>query len=323
MKEIRKTSIKHIKEQSALDTIIDLRNDEYSLLDTLGLHDMKSEMRDVGKTCQKVLNLAEKLARPIVGDYKQSLRTAMGKILKWQAPYEVKGSFPHPKDGLVFGFNHPTLGEIFRLIAVCVTEYSNRRYLFPVNIVWYEELAPLAYRMEKFGLYITPTITPATRDKLAERLSEKRLAIVDNLAAEFNKIYLNACAEFISGGDIVMIAPSATRQKTVFKNREQLYGYERIEPQTMTLLAIELDRRIKLKCYFMPLAIIPPSEGNNGLNMKKTYILAPSEWISPDGIRRLYKSKDTRTGERRLERFFLNKISDELGELGRDDLIVP
>lgn len=323
MKEEHKTSIKRIKGQSTIDTIIDLRAGRYSLLDTLGLHDMKDEMDDVGKACQKSLKQAERLARARIGNYNKNLRISMAKVLSRSAPAEIVGMFPRPRNSLVFGFNHPTLGEIFRLIGICLTEYPDRRYLFPVNIVWYEELAPLAYRMEKFGLYITPTITPATRNKMAKRLRDNRVEIVDDLAREFNKIYLNACTEFVENGDIIMIAPSATRKATVFDTIEQLQGREHIEPQTMTLLAMELDRRKKLNCYYVPVAIVPPADGDNGLNLHRPYKIAPCEWFSSDAIRRLYKGKNPESGDRRLEHRFLEKISDELETLDAEKLNLP
>ena len=323
LEDIRKTSIKKIREQSVIDTIIDLRANKYSVLDSLGLHEMKAEMSEVGKSCQKILKMAEKLARHQFGDKDKALRIAMAKVLGWSAPAEIAGVFPKPGKCLVFGFNHPTLGEIFRMIGICITEYPNRRYLFPVNIVWYEELAPMAARMEKFGLYIVPTITPATRQKMAEKLDDTRLELVDYLAEGFNKSYLNACAECVESKDIIMIAPSATRQRTVFKSFEAFQGRERIRPQTMTILARELKRRNKLDCFFVPVAVVPPFDGDNGLNQFKPYRISACSWISPEAINRLIKSRNSETNERKLEHYFLEQITDELSELNADYLIYP
>ena len=316
-------SIKRIRRTDSIQLIADLRAGRYSLLASLGCNEMRAEMEKVGKDCRRVLSVAEFLARLKPGDYRQNLRSSLGRILNWGAPTEVHGFFPHPRSGVVLGFNHPTLGEIIRLIAICVTEYPNRKYLFPVSIGWYEVLAPVAYRMEKFGLFITPTITPAVREKMSAHLDSKRKAIVERIARDFNRIYLEACVDFSNSNDLIVIAPSATRQSTVFKNRNQYICREHIEPQTMTYIAMHLDRAKQLSSYFVPVAVIPPPDGNNKLNLFKEYRIIPCNWIQPDAVRRYCKCKDRTLGDRRFEHYFLKQIADELSENNADYLIYP
>jgi hypothetical protein len=245
----------------------------------------------------------------------------MSKVLSRTAPMSITSSFPHPSQGIVFGFNHPTLGEIFRLINICITEYPNRKYLFPVNIVWYESLAPFAHRMEMFGLYITPTISPATHEKLAQKLDALDMRLIDCLESDFNTIYLEKCVEFLDRDDIVMVAPSATRRATLFRDEDEYRGRKRIEPQTMTVLAMKLIHKYQLRCFFIPLAIVPPADGNRGLNLNKLYKIRPCDWFSPNNVRSLCK-KDADTGTRRFEHVFLMRIAHELEDMNAENLII-
>ena len=222
--------------------------------------------------------------------------------------------FPHLNASLVFGFNHPTLGEIIRLLAVLECEYPNKNFLFPVNIGWYEAVAPVANRMERLGLYITPTITPSTREKMSKILDDEHMKLVDKLTSEFNYDYLELCSKFVAEKNIIMIAPSATRQETVFRNRAQYYGLEKIEPPTMTLIALSL-KRAKCRDYlFVPIAVVPPKHRNRRLNLFKIYHISPCAWIPSNTTEKLCKGRN-------FEHFFLARISDELFRMGAGNLI--
>lgn len=322
--KVRKISLKRLSGRSSKIVTIDLRSARYSLLESLGCTEMRKEMKKVGIACRLILWISEHLAKLRSGDFGINLRKTLGAILNWGAPTNVSNVFPHPSKGLVFGFNHPTLGEIIRLIAICVTEYPNRKYLFPVNIAWYEELAPVADRMEAFGLYIMPTITPATRDKIAKIVDEDRMKIVDRLARDFNFDYLAACTTFVENHDIIMIAPSATRQETVFMSYSQYKGGVKIEPQTMTLIAMSLSRaRVLDECFFIPVAVIPPRNCSRRLNLFKHYDISTCNWISPSNVKQLCKDKSKCTGQRRFEYYFLLMIADELIDKGASRLVYP
>lgn len=275
---------------------------------------MRLEMVPVGIACRLILWFAELFARIGGGDFGQKLRKSIMHVLNCGAPSRINGMFPHLDTSLVFGFNHPTLGEIIRLLAILECEYPNKNFLFPVNIGWYEVVAPVANRMEKLGLYITPTITPSTREKMAKILDEEHMKLVDKLTNEFNYDYLELCSKFVAEKNIIMIAPSATRQETVFRNEAQYYGSAKIEPATMTLIALSL-KRAKCKDYlFVPIAIVPPKRRNRRLNLFKIYRISPCTWIPAENVEKLCKG-------RKFEHFFLNSIADELRNMGASNLI--
>lgn len=321
--KLRKASLKWISDKSAERVINDLRSGNYSLLATLSSAELRHEMSKVGTSCRTILNLAERLARTKAGGYQQNLRKSMLTILNWMAPVNVHNVLPHQNTGIVLGFIHPTLGEIIRMIAVCLKEYPNRRYLFPVNLPWYEELAPIARRMEMFGLYIVPVITPATRERILKNLRDEQIDIMERLTHEFNQNYLATCSEFIFNGDVVAVAPSATRQYTVFKSRAEQEGREKVDPQTMTLIAINLERNKELDCVFVPIAVVPPIGGNRELNLFTPYSFYPCGLIFPSTVTKLCHNKNKQTGERKFERYFLEQIADELADHHADYLIYP
>ena len=322
--KVRTTSIERIANSNSKQIDKALRAGKFSLLESFGCHKMRKEMQLVGLVCKIILWISERRARWRAGDFGKNLREEIGKLLNWGAPSKKRGVFPHINKGLVFGFNHPTLGEIIRLIAFCLTEYPNRNYLFPVNIAWYEQLAPVAKRMEVFGLYITPTITPSTREKMSKILDEEKMKIIDKLAKDFNYDYLARCNEFANNHDVIMIAPSATRKATIFDSFEQYEGYVKIEPTTMTLVAMSLERgKVLEECFFVPIAIKPPRSYTRRLNLFKSYTISPCTPIAPDTVKKYCKEKSRTANQRKFEHFFLLEIAEELLSSGAEYLVYP
>jgi hypothetical protein len=322
--EVKTIPRQQLYQMSAEQITADLRDGKFSLLESLGCHDLREEMVKAGKSCRKVLWLAEKRAgNSQDAHYSQRLRRAIGSILKKGAPYTIRGTFPHTRCGIVMGFNHPTLGEIIRMVAVCVNEYPRRRYLYPVNIAWYESIATVARRMERFGLYIVPMITPATRAKMDERISEADKEFVNRIAKGFNTQYTYSAVDFIKSGDLVLLAPSATRQSHVFRNYACYQGVEEIQPQTMTYIAMALEKHVDSNYYFLPVAIIPPKTNSRGLNLLKNYTISPTLWLGRKNVDRLCHEKDRVSRHRKFEHYFLDVIADELKDLNADYLIYP
>lgn len=317
-------SVAVLDKKKPVDVITDLREGRYSLLESLGFHKMRKEMKKIGFACRYILSKAERRAKRRKGNYEKNLRIEITKILNNGAPSEIVGKFPKYDSGLILGFNHPTLGEIIRIIAVCETAYPGRRYLFPVNIAWYEELAPAADRLEALGVYITPTITPATRGKMekalkgkSERSITRRMAIVDKLSNGFNAHYLTKCSEFVDSNNVVLIAPSATRQATVFRSAAEYRNEAKVEPQTMTYIALGLTRTKSLgKCYFLPVAVIPPRRHSRRLNLYKKYQFLPAKEIDPIIVRNLVKSRE-------FEHYFLGEIARTLINVGKNEYVFP
>ena len=111
------------------------------------------------------------------------------------------------------------------------------------------------------------------------------------LKREFRDLYTKLSHDVLKEGGVIFVAPSATRQKTVFLSRDV---YEKKEPiiPTMSVLAIDLYRDPKMKCDFLPMAVLPPEGYKKGLNFFKHYQLIPGKIFTADEIRKKYLKPD-------------------------------
>ena len=316
-----------LNHSNAQQIITSLRNERYSLLDSIGCHKMRREMRSVGLACRAILQHAERKAggmkHSLDPDYPQRLRKAMLKTLTRGAPMNFHGNLSQVDGGIILGFNHPTLGEIIRIIALCLDKYPDRDYLFPVNIAWYEALAPIADRMERFGLHIVPTITPPTRAKIADIVDDYTMELVDKISREFNTNYISSCSWMSRKGAVIAVAPSATRQPTVFKTNAMFVGEEEINPPTMTYLAMSLGHNKTTDYAFQAIAVAPPRKAKRGLNLFKNYDLFSAATFPKREVIELCRSKSPLTHERCFERAFLMSIVECLNANNRGDLGIP
>ena len=304
---------KELRELSAEEVIEKIKYENYSLLTTLGAEKLRKEMVPVGKACNAAVNYFFRSTIPKRNQEKHNLaaQRKLVKILKKLAPGSYPGMPKDIKNGLVVGFNHPSLGEIGRIMMMKVDVMGERLTCFPVNLPWYEALAPNYDRIKRLGFIITPTITPATWKKM--NLKEGTLLYEEGsrLKREFRDIYTNLSHDILKDGGIVFVAPSATRQATVFKNEEVYNKEEEIIP-TMSMLAVKLYSDPEMNCGFLPLAILPPDDYGRGLNLYKKYKLIPGEIMTADEIRKKYfKEKEPK----RLEGFdydFHRRIAEKL-----------
>ena len=128
---------------------------------------------------------------------------------------------------------------------------------------------------------------------------------------EFRDIYTDLSQKAVKEGGVIFVAPSATRQATVFKSEAVYKGEEEIIP-TMSMLAVRLYADPEMKCDFLPMAVLPPEGYSRGLNFRKKYRLIPGEMMTADYIRKKYfKGKNVK----RLEGFdhdFHQRIADKL-----------
>ena len=117
--------------------------------------------------------------------------------------------------------------------------------------------------------------------------------------------------EAVKEGGVIFVAPSATRQETVFKTEEAYHGDGEITP-TMSLLAVKLYADPEMKCDFLPMAVLPPKDFSRGLNFRKKYKLIPGKTMTANYIRKKYfKNKNVK----KLDGFdleFHKRIADEL-----------
>ena len=191
MKKVQKEVL---VEKTAEEQIDDLKNCRYSILNSLGCRKLRLEMFLPGLVSSLIVRFITRRAKRKMGDgWRRSVRRQLVKLFDWGAPYELEGGMIINNFGLVIGFNHPSLGEILRLIGLVSKYYPNDVYLFPVNLPWYEALCPVLEKMEEAGFYLTPIVTPSTRQKIEQVAGKDALKIANQIGAGFNSVYLKKC----------------------------------------------------------------------------------------------------------------------------------
>ena len=288
--------------------------ENYSLLKSLGGEKLRKEMIPVGKVCRTAINyfLATTGPKKDYALHAKSAQKKLVKILSRVAPGEYSKLPDYGKNGLVIGFNHPSLGEIARILTMKIEKMGEREMLFPVNLPWYEALVKDYDKLKMLGIIITPTITPATWGKLGLKEGSDLYANASRLRREFRERYTTLSHEIVKNGGVIIVAPSATRQAKVFKTPAAYRGEEEIIP-TMAILALRLCSDPEMNCDFLPLGVLPPKGFKRGLNLWKKYRLIPGAVMTADEIRAKY-FKDSKVPEK-LEGFdyeFHQRIADTL-----------
>lgn len=313
MMKKKKFTIKQLETLTAEEIIAKIQQENYSLLETFGAEKLRKEMVPVGKICNFAINYFLGTTSPKSNPKKHSVaaRKKLLKILSKLTPGDYQKMPKDEKNGLVIGFNHPSLGEIARILMMKIDIMGEKPMYFPVNLPWYEALAPNYERIKALGIIITPTITPSTWQKMELKEGTDLYEIGNRLKRAFRDIYTDLSREALRRGGVVFVAPSATRQATVFKNRATYNRKEKIIP-TMSKLALELYVDPEINCDFLPMAVLPPKKCSKGLNFRKKYQLIPGERMTASEIRKKYfKTKNPK----RLEGFdydFHQRIADKL-----------
>ncbi len=272
------------------EKIIDMiQHNNYSLLDSLGAEELRKEMIPVGKACNMAINYFFRTTGPKDNpeEHNKAARKKLVKILHKITPGSYRNFPKDNKNGVVVGFNHPSLGEITRILTMKIDLMGDKLMYFPVNLPWYEALAPNFDRLKRLGIVITPTITPSTWKKMKLKEGTQIYDAANRLKHEFRNIYTELSKEAVKTGGVIFVAPSATRQTTVFKNERVFNKEEPIIP-TMSVLALRLYSDPNIKCDFVPMAVIPPRNFKTGLNFGKKYRLVPGEIMTAGEIRKKY-----------------------------------
>lgn len=304
---------KELSELTAEEIIDKIQHENYSLLDSLGAEDLRKEMVPVGKACNTAINYFFRTTGPKNDRemHNKAARKKLVKILSKITPGSYAGMPKDAKNGLVIGFNHPSLGEIARILTMKIDIMGDKPMYFPVNLPWYEALAPNYDRIKRLGIVITPTITPSTWKKMGLKEGSKFYEAADRLKHDFKNIYTELSCEAMKNGGVIFVAPSATRQTTVFKS-EDVYKKETPIIPTMSVLALKLYANPEIKCDFLPMAVLPPKGYKRGLNFNKKYKLIPGEKMTAKEIRKKYfKEKNPE----KLDGFdwdFHKRIADKL-----------
>ena len=306
-------TLKELETLSAEQVIDKIQHENYSLLTTLGADNLRKEMVPVGKACNTAINYFFRTTGPKnnIPEHNKAARRKLVKILSKLTPGTYRGMPKDSERGLVVGFNHPSLGEIARILVMKIDVMGDKPMYFPVNLPWYEALAPNFDRIKRLGIIITPTITPSTWQKIGLKESSKWYESANRLKKDFRNIYTELSHDGLKNGGVIFVAPSATRQATVFKDKDAFDGKEDIIP-TMSMLAVKLYADPEMKCDFLPMAVLPPKSYKRGLNFRKKYRLIPGKLMSSEYIRKKYFKKANTKRLDGFDREFHQRIADEL-----------
>lgn len=305
-------SKKQLEALSAEEIIDKIQHENYSLLSTLGAEKLRKEMVPVGKICNTAINYVLGTTGPKDDpkEHSYNARMKLVKKLKKITPGDYAGFPKDSENGLVIGFNHPSLGEIARILMMKMDVMGEKPMLFPVNLPWYEALATDYDRILKLGIIITPTITPSTWEKMKLERGTDLYEAGSKIKREFRDLYTKRSREVLKEGGVIFVAPSATRQTTVFKTRAVYDKKDPIIP-TMSVLAIELFKDPEMNCDFMPMAVLPQDGYKKGLNFFKNYKLIPGEVMTAKEIRKKYLKKNADKLPE-LDYEFHKRIADKL-----------
>lgn len=324
---VKKAQIEEIREKSKEELLDDLNSCRYSLLDSIGCRKLRLEMFFPGLASSLIVRyLVWKAKKNSKENWTSTVKGYLIKLFKKRAPYRINESdhIPPNTGGIVIGFNHPSLGEILRLIALVSKYYAYDNYLFPVNLPWYEALCPVVDKMEEAGFKLTPIITPSTRKKIAKLTDEETMKVVDSIAGSLNGVYIDLCKKFVKNGDVIVVAPSATRQKFVYKTDAMLEKTEKIEPGTMSLLATTLARGAEYaNASFVPVTVIPPEDYGRGLNLGGMYRFGVSEPFSLKEAAALSKERYGDCRGRAFDYEFLGRIAVKMFDMEGFKKIAP
>ena len=145
---------------SRAELLEQINDGNVSLLKSIGAGELYDEMARPGAFCRV-------LVKYICGNKeREEIRKRAVRVLSFFAPSNLLRAYYRNSGCVVIGFNHPSLGEIFRLLYRGLRAFPDREFLFPVNIPWYETITPAIPYLKKAGITVTPIITPKTESKL-------------------------------------------------------------------------------------------------------------------------------------------------------------
>lgn len=276
------------------------------------------------------LNKIERIAKknPRATKSPKNYRIACGKIVREKtkklAPYFVDGELPDGDGGLIIGFNHPSLGEIVRIVIMLTEKLSaDTEIVFPVKLTYYEILEPFKNQLGRmFGVQLVPLITPKLYTDMIEMRPEYAMEI-HATEKRLQSEYLSKVYHVLRNGGVIIVAPAAGRHDHIFTCGEQIGDTESITPQTMSLLEIAIHREQIHDCHFVPMLVIPPITGNTWLNPYLSYGFAFGESFTESEAYDLASRKCTRCKGREFERVFLTRIANLTPNYDRTDLVMP
>jgi hypothetical protein len=284
-----------LKERSGQEICDLLDSGDISILEELGAGDLRKEMDRVGGLCTFFI---KQICRK---KDDEGLRRRASLLIRAVAPSGMNGSLPQCDETVVVGFNHPSLGEVCRLLYIGMENYPGREFLFPVNLPWYESIVGIIPELKRLGINITPMMTPATEAKLNARFEgdQEKLDDIEFLRMVFDRRYIREIKSISQKKGVIFVAPSATRQKEIIGDY--------VHP-SMTVVA-HLVLKGGRRATFVPVAVISPVLANRELNLFRRYRFIPCDTFSSEEVSELTAGRDRAfdfTFLRRIEKAYLD-----------------
>ena len=284
-----------LKERSGQEICDLLDSGDISILEELGAGDLRKEMDRVGGLCTFFI---KQICRK---KDDEGLRRRASLLIRAVAPSGMNGSLPQCDETVVVGFNHPSLGEVCRLLYIGMENYPDREFLFPVNLPWYESIVGIIPELKRLGINITPMMTPATEAKLNARFEgdQEKLDDIEFLRMVFDRRYIREIKSISQKKGVIFVAPSATRQKEIIGDY--------VHP-SMTVVA-HLVLKGGRRATFVPVAVISPVLANRELNLFRRYRFIPCDTFSSEEVSELTAGRDRAfdfTFLRRIEKAYLD-----------------
>ena len=260
---------------SRSDLLEQINNGNVSLLKSIGAGELYDEMARPGVFCRFLVRI---ICR---NKDRELIRKRTVRVLSFFAPSTLLRGYYRNGGCVVIGFNHPSLGEIFRLLYRGIRAFPDREFLFPVNIPWYETITPVIPLLKNAGITVTPMITPKTESKLIKKFEgdDVKLQNIEHFKVAFERRYMTEVKECAERKGIIVVAPSATRQADVFENEAARRGEGHIHP-TMTLLAHRICGSEDSEVTFLPVTIFEPQPNDRMFNLFKDYGIYPCDPFS-------------------------------------------
>jgi hypothetical protein len=225
------------------------------------------------------------------------------KVVHFFLPDVYIGEQPKAPNGIIIGFNHPTLHEILSLIAWALHHYPERENCFPVNLPWYECLSPVTTKLRRLGVHITPLITQSTHQKIAKicQNDPETMDAADYVRRRFLDRYTSLASEFLAASNNVFVAPSSTRQATIFPDRA-LYEKSPTTAKLLPTMSYLMYKTKNIDAIFLPITVIPPRRHTRGLNIFRRYRFITGQETTMATARAQARAKN-------FEHYFLSAIA--------------
>ena len=259
----------------------------------------------------------------------EAQRKSLRKLLQKYTPVRFENASERPSNykyegGSVIAFNHPSLGDIPRLILFTMQDTPDRRIRFAINLAWYEALNPIKGFLDNVGIDLSPIITPKLKDEILGRHPEFK----DELSSIEKKLIMNYGADVVkslNNHEVVIVAPTATRKPKLFDYPSQSRGAEKFNIEALSFIAKYCTNKKRVTSTIndsaiIPLCIMPPIGFKPGLNLKLEY-----EFSSIDAFRFHESSFDLRcctpVGNNILESKYMDSLKICCEQSDRHDMI--